>query len=471
MSAGPSNDAADEAPAADSDVELRSRGYPALMLVAALVGIPLSLLVFGFLAAVHWLEHVVWETLPASLGFEELPTWWPIATIGSAGVLVALAVKHLPGRGGHVPAMGFDASPTTPGHVPGIVLAATTGWVLGAVIGPEAPLFAMGSGLALLAANAAKVPGDARTAALVAASGSAAAVSAVFGNPLVAVIMYLEVVGLGRRRTMLLVLPCLVSSGVGALVFTGLGRWTGLDVDALAIPHLEPARLDIADVVWTFPVAAVVAVATWGIFAIGRRTARLATSRTMVITVAAGLVAGSSAALYAVLTGRSPAEVALSGQGLLPTLATQPGQWSTGALVTLLLCKGLAYAVCLGAFRGGPVFPAIFIGAAFGVLASSLVPGIGTVPGLAIGMAAGAAVTRLPVTSVVLVVLLLGDAAAGQVPVVILAAVTAMVVDELLSDFFSRSKEKEPGARGLPGLWTVVGPTPGAASARREGSS
>jgi len=99
----------------------------------------------------------------------------------------------------------------------------------------------------------------------------------------------------------------------------------------------------------------------------------------------------------------------------------------------LLLCKALAYALCLGVFRGGPVFPAVFLGAAFGVLASSLVPSIGLLPGLAIGMAAGVAVTRLPVTSIVLVVLLLGDAASSQMPVVILAAVTALVVDEMLS--------------------------------------
>lgn len=410
--------------------DLHSRGYLTLLLIAALVGIPLSFIVFGFLAAVHWLEHVIWDTLPSSLGFGQPPAWWPIAALGLAGVLVALAVTHLPGRGGHVPAMGLDASATPSSHVPGTVLAAAAGWVLGAVIGPEAPLFAMGSGLALLAA---KAFGRTESTTVIAASGSAAAVSAVFGNPLVAVIMFLEVAGLGRRQTMLFVLPCLVSSGVGALVFTGMGKWTGLEIDSLSIPDLEPARLQIANVVWTFPIAAVVAAATWLMFAVGRRTARLAESRTMVVTVAAGLLAGCSAATYTVITSHSPAEVALSGQATLPLLATQPGQWSVGALVVLLVCKGIAYAVCLGAFRGGPVFPAVFLGAAFGVLATTLFPSIGLVPALAVGTAAGAAVTRLPVTSVVLVMVLLGDAARSQIPIVILAAATALVVDEMFS--------------------------------------
>ncbi|WP_235921735.1 chloride channel protein [Lentzea tibetensis] len=446
MNAEPSHDEP------DIDVVLHSQGYLALLLTAALIGIPLSFLVFAFLAAVHWLEHLMWDTLPTSLGLEPLPAWWPIATIGLAGVLVALAVTHLPGRGGHVPAEGLDASATPTSHVPGTMLAATAGWVLGAVVGPEAPLFAMGSGLALLAAKWVKAGGDARSTTVIAASGSAAAVSAVFGNPLVAVIMFLEVAGLARRQTMQLVLPCLVSSGVGALVFTGLGKWTGLEIDALSIPDLEPARLEIADVAWAFPVAAVVAVTTWAIFAVGRRTARLAASRTMVITVAAGLLAGCSAALYAVITDHSPADVALSGQATLPTLATQPGQWSAGALVALLVCKGLAYAVCLGTFRGGPVFPAVFLGAAFGLLASTWLPGIETVPGLAIGMAAGAAVTRLPVTSIVLVVLLLGDAARSQIPVVILAAVTALVVGEMLSGRRTASGSGRAVSRSSPNL-------------------
>ena len=104
----------------------------------------------------------------------------------------------------------------------------------------------------------------------------------------------------------------------------------------------------------------------------------------------------------------------------------------------LLLCKGLAYALCLGAFRGGPVFPAIFLGAAFGALAAAVLPGVNALPALAVGMAAGTAMTRLPVTSVLLVVLLLGDAATSLMPVVILAVVTAIVVDELMSHLIPR---------------------------------
>ncbi len=90
----------------------------------------------------------------------------------------------------------------------------------------------------------------------------------------------------------------------------------------------------------------------------------------------------------------------------------------------------MAYALCLGSLRGGPIFPALFLGGAAGVLAAPL-PGLGVVPAMAACMAASAAAAlRLPVSSVVLVALLLGHA--GSIPVVILAAVVSFVTTELL---------------------------------------
>lgn len=411
-----------------ADVAMHSRGFLGLLLFAALIGVPLSLVAFGFLAAVHELEHQVWAALPDALGFDTLPAWWALCTLGIAGLLVGLAVRHLPGHGGHVPAMGLGAGASPPNVLPGVVLAAGASLVLGAVVGPEAPLIAIGSGLALLSARRVNSLNGVETSAIIAASGSAAAISAIFGNPLVAAVIFLEVMGLGRRQAMLVVLPCLVSSGVGALVFTGLGRWSGLEIGELAIPDLEHAQLAVADVLWALPIAVAVAVGTWAVFVLGRRTAALADGRVLTTTVVAGLIAGASAAVYALATDHSPAEVALSGQATLSTLASNPGAWSTGALVMLLLCKGLAYGVCLGVFRGGPIFPAVFLGAAVGVLANAVLPGTGFVPSLAVGMAAGTSIIGLPITGVVLVVLLLGDAASSQMPVVILAVVAATIV-------------------------------------------
>jgi H+/Cl- antiporter ClcA len=80
-------------------------------------------------------------------------------------------------------------------------------------------------------------------------------------------------------------------------------------------------------------------------------------------------------------------------------------------------------------------------------LASTFVPGIEPTAGLAMGMAAGATVTRLPVTSILIVVLLLGDAAIQLMPVVIIAAVTALVIDEGLT---SRRPKPDDAVEATP---------------------
>ena len=63
-------------------------------------------------------------------------------------------------------------------------------------------------------------------------------------------------------------------------------------------------------------------------------------------------------------------EVLFSGQDQLPGLVSQAGTWSLAALAWLIVFKGLAYSLSLGSFRGGPVFPALFLGAAAGIMAS-----------------------------------------------------------------------------------------------------
>jgi len=80
--------------------------------------------------------------------------------------VVGAAIRYLPGRGGHSPADGFKAGGVTqPNELPGIFLAALAGLGLGAVIGPEAPLVALGGGLAFLAVKLARPDVPARAAA------------------------------------------------------------------------------------------------------------------------------------------------------------------------------------------------------------------------------------------------------------------------------------------------------------------
>ena len=86
------------------------------------------------------------------------------------------------------------------------------------------------------------------------------------------------------------------------------------------------------------------------------------------------LVAGLAYA-FAQITGESTNLVLFSGQDALNPLIANAGTFTVGTLLLLIVGKGVAWGLSLGAFRGGPTFPAMFIGAAGGLAASHL-PGL-----------------------------------------------------------------------------------------------
>ncbi|WP_079008566.1 chloride channel protein [Streptomyces sp. XY431] len=440
---------------------LRTKGYLGLLVISALVGVPVSLAAFWFVGLEHQLQHWVWESLPDALGLDRAPWWWPLPALLLAGLLLTPIVTRVPGRGGHIPVDGMGGPPVPPRAVPGVVLAALACLPLGAVLGPEAPLMAMGGGLALLAVRPSRRAARPQLVPVLGAAGSAAAISTIFGSPLVAAVMMIEAAGLGGPQLLLLIMPCLLASGIGALVFTGFGHWTGLSVGALSLPSEPPAGIpDPGDFLWGLPVAVVVTVVCVSGQLLGHRvkaftvgdplravpppTARQTALRTVLCAVAVG----GCISAYALLTDRSPEEAALSGQATLGVLAANPAAWSVYALLMLTLCKTAAWGIALGSLRGGPIFPAVLIGAALGVACGPL-PGLGMESGLAVGLAAAAtSVTRLPVTSTVLAAELLGPEAPDSLPLLLVTAVTSFVVGELLRGYIERRRPQRAVPQG-----------------------
>jgi hypothetical protein len=125
--------------------------------------------------------------------------------------------------------------------------------------------------------------------------------------------------------------------------------------------------------------------------------------------------------------------VLFSGQDALPGLVSQAGTWPVSALLLVIAFKGLAYGVSLGSFRGGPTFPALFLGAAAGVAASHL-PGFALTPAVGVGIgAATVAVLRLPLSATVLATLVTAHAGTGDEPLIIVGVVVAYLVTLVVS--------------------------------------
>ena len=207
-------------------------------------------------------------SLPHGLGFHTEPLWWPIPPLMLSGLLVALTIRYLPGTGGHSPADGFNAKagPPTPIQLPGVILAALTTLSLGAVLGPEAPLIAIGGGLGVCAVRLVRRPVPARTTAVVAAAGSFASISTLLGSPLLGAFLLMEASGLGGGMLEIVLLPGLVAAGVGSVVFIGLGTWTGLGTFSLAIPNLPVfSKPDAAEFGWALVIGVLAAPVGLGI--------------------------------------------------------------------------------------------------------------------------------------------------------------------------------------------------------------
>jgi H+/Cl- antiporter ClcA len=435
-------------PSPDPAAALRSRSYVGLLVLAAILGVPISAAAYGFLALVAGLQDWLFTDLPEALGLGGAPSWWPLPLLTLAGILVGLTIRYLPGRGGHSPADGFKAGGVpSPIELPGVAIAALATLSLGAVLGPEAPLIALGAGLAGWAVQLARRDAPAQAIAVVAAAGSFAAVSTLLGSPLLGAFLLMEASGLAGPALGLVLVPGLVAAGVGSLIFVGLDNWTGLGTFSLALPDVPPfEQPDLAQFGWALVIGLAAAVLGTGIRRLALALRPHVERRLLLATPLAGLAVGGLAIVYAETSGHGFSEVLFSGQDALGPFVSQSASYSVGALLLLVACKGLAYSVSLASFRGGPVFPAMFLGAAGGVALSHL-PGLPLVPGVAMGIGAMSVVMlNLPMTSVLLATLLLASDGLTVMPLVIVAVAVAYVASARLTPASPPAPTASPAA-------------------------
>ena len=425
---------------------LRSRSYVVMLIVGALIGAPVAAVAYFFLKLVSKTSTWVFTTLPGDLGFSSEPLLWPLVPLTVSGLLVALTLRHLPGTGGHKPAEGFKASgATVPVELPGIILASFFTLSLGVVLGPEAPLIAIGSGLGVLALRFLKKDAPDAAFMVIGAAGSFAAISSLLGSPLVGAFLLMEAAGIGGSLMAVVLIPGLLAAGIGTLIFIGLDSWTGYGTQSLAIPDIPPFTTPtVAEFLWAIGIGLAAAV----LGAVIRRGALflqpIIEQRMVLLMPIVGFGIGACAVAFALFTDHESADVLFSGQDALPGLIEGAAGWTVGALILVMIFKGIAYALALSSFRGGPTFPGMFIGAAGGMALAHL-PGLPMIAGAAMGIGAMCvAMLGLPMTSVLLAVLFLSADGLALTPLVIVSVVVSYVA----------SAHLVPAAKAAPGTET-----------------
>ena len=183
-----------ERAAADTVSELlRSRRYRVLLVACAFLGVVVAVACWAFLELVHAIQEGVYIHLWSGFGFSSAPWWWPLPPLAVAGVAIAIAVVKLPGRGGHEPSQGLEpGSPTAPVDLPGVLLAAVATVGLGLVLGPEAPVLALGSGIALFLAGLPKRTMPDQAKQVLTAAAAFAALATIFGSPVIGTMIIIE---------------------------------------------------------------------------------------------------------------------------------------------------------------------------------------------------------------------------------------------------------------------------------------
>jgi H+/Cl- antiporter ClcA len=165
---------------------------------------------------------------------------------------------------------------------------------------------------------------------------------------------------------------------------------------------------------------------------VGRGAARLVRRRYLVLVPLAGVVVAALAIVFSEITGESERAVLFSGSRALDPVVEQAPALSAATLAWLVLFKALAWSVSMGSFRGGPVFPAIFVGTVGGLLAANL-PGYPEGAAVPAAIAATVvAVLRLPLAASVIALTLTMSAGLKTSPLIIVAIAVSYLLGERL---------------------------------------
>ena len=405
-----------------------------LLLFGALVGIPVAAVAYYYLKLVTQGQKYFFATLPSELGFHGAPVWWPLPMLALCGLIVGVTLRYLPGTGGHNPADGFAmGGDFTAKDLPSVLVASLATLSLGGVLGPEMPLVVIGMVLAASIVRLIKKDAPKQAIVIIGAAGSFAAISTLLGSPVVGAFLLLEAAGIGGGLISVILLPGLVAAGVARLSslpsvmrpVRASRRWR-CRVSRPSAFRRGPVRLGdrhrpaggsrrhrhpapgLSDPAFRRP--------PQGARDSGGRPGRRRSGCS---------VRGADR--------KSSHFVLFSGQSGLAPLIQHAATWSVGALVLLIVCKGLAFGVSMGSFKGGPAFPGMFLGAAIGIALSHL-PGLPLVDGVAMGIGAMAvvAVGGLPLSSVVLTLVFIQSDAFEVIAVVIIAVAVAFVASAWL---------------------------------------
>ncbi|HDX6553389.1 TPA: ion channel protein [Escherichia coli] len=342
----------------------RARTMLLLSLPAVAIGIASSLILIVVMKIASVLQNLLWQRLPGTLGIAQDSPLWIIGVLTLTGIAVGLVIRFSQGHAGPDPACEpLIGAPVPPSALPGLIVALILGLAGGVSLGPEHPIMTVNIDLAV-AIGARLLPRVNRMEWTILAS--AGTIGALFGTPVAAALIFSQTLN-GSSEVPLwdrLFAP-LMAAAAGALT-------TGLFFHPhFSLPIAHYGQMEMTDILSGAIVAAIaIAAGMVAVWCLPRLHAMMHQMKNPVLVLGIG---GFILGILGVIGG--PVSLFKGLDEMQQMVANQAFSTSDYFLLAVIKLAALVVAAASG-FRGGRIFPAVFVGVALGLMLHEHVPAV-----------------------------------------------------------------------------------------------
>lgn len=327
-----------------------------LSLPALIIGVASSVVLVVVMKVASALQSILWSTLPVKLGVTLGSPFWTLLMLTLTGVAVGLVLRYSTGHGGPDPATEpLIGTPVATSTLPGLLCALIIGLAGGVSLGPEHPIMVVNIALAV-AVGARLFP---RVTALDwTVLASAGTIGALFGTPVAAALIFSQTLGSNSDVPLWdrLFAP-LMSAAAGALT-------TSLFFHPhFSLPIAHYGQMHLVDIFSGAVVAAIaIALGMIAVWCLPRLHQLMHRLRNPVLILGIG---GFILGILGIIGGNITLFKGLSEMQQLAF--SQTFTVSDYLLFAVVKLAALVVAAACG-FRGGRIFPAVFVAVALGLM-------------------------------------------------------------------------------------------------------
>lgn len=334
----------------------RARTMLLLSLPALILGIASSLVLIVVMKFASILQSILWQRLPGSLGIAADSPLWIMLTLTLTGVMVGLVIRYSTGHAGPDPATEpLIGAPISPAALPGLIIALVLGLAGGVSLGPEHPIMAVNIALAVALGRRLFPRIGALDWTILASAGT---IGALFGTPVAAALIFSQTLS-GSNDTPLwdrLFAP-LMAAAAGSLT-------TSLFFHPhFSLPIAHYTQMRIVDIFSGAVVAAIaIAAGMVAVWCLPRLHALLHRLKNPVVLLGVG---GFLLGILGVVGG--PLTL-FKGLDEMQQMAFSQTLGTTDFFMLAVIKLAALVIAAASGFRGGRIFPAVFIGVALGLM-------------------------------------------------------------------------------------------------------